>query len=70
MFKYIYRESYYKVNVIAREKHCTDQSSIWKPNIEKKRLGNIHSYEAYLIKVFFSSNIRSRKSIMKQIFKW
>ena len=66
MFKYIYRESYYTVNVNARQKPCIDQSSIWKPNVERKRLGDIHSSEAYLIKVLFSSNI-TRKSILKQI---
>ena len=66
MFKYIYRQSYYTVNVIARQKHCTDQSSIWKPNVERKRLVDFHSSEAYLLKVLFSSNI-SGKSILKQI---
>ena len=68
--KYIKRESYYKANVIARQKHCTDQSPVWKLNVERKHLGNIRSNESHLIKVLFSSNIRTRKSILKEICKW
>ena len=63
------KESCYKANVIARQKHCTGQSSIWKPNVDRKRLGDIHSDDAYLIKSLFSSNI-SRKNILKQIDQW